>query len=80
MSMELKDISRQLLPIIDFRFITADRFSVKLWTGKPTYDNRSKCWTGDTCVCMLDLIGKVNLENYRATKMIAYSKAIEEVK
>ena len=79
MNMELNDIARHMLPIIDFRYITADKYSVKLWDTRPSYDNRSRSWHGDSCVCMLDLIGKVNLEEYRVNKMISYSRAIKEV-
>lgn len=77
--MELEEIINAVKPILQFRYVTVDRVSVKFWTEKPTYNNRCRLWVGDSCCGMFDLIGKVNLEEYRVNKMISYARALKEV-
>lgn len=77
----IKDVINSMNPILQFSYITADRLSLKFWSAKPKYDKTLRVWRGSsdvcTCVAMLDLIGKINLEEFRENnRKIAFDKAI----
>ena len=67
-------IARMLSKVMRFRYLTVDRYSVKLWRRqKPMFCHDGGFWVGtDSC-------GFLDLEDVRIIAPLKYSTAIVEV-
>lgn len=54
--MNLIDLASSLIKIVDFNYITADDYGVKMWRDKPKYHSITRSWGGKSSESWLGAI------------------------
>lgn len=69
------ELVEELRKVIRFRYLTVDKYSVKLWSGsRPKFNHDGGFWVGCRSCGFLDL------DSTKLLAPIKYSTAIEEVR
>ena len=71
--MTAMELARDLRKLVRFRFLTVDKYSVKLWHAKPQFNRKSGYWIGR------DVRGFIDIEDAKLIAPLDFSTAIVEV-
>lgn len=68
------ELAEELRKVVRFRYLTVDKYSVKLWDGpRPKFSHDGGFWVGGRSC------GFIDLDSVKLLAPLKYSTAIEEV-
>ena len=68
------ELTEELRKVVRFRYLTGDKYSVKLWDGpRPKFNHDGGSWVGSKSC------GFIDLDSVKLLAPLKYSTAIEEV-